>query len=227
MDEHNLPGVMTRSKSARVKEALLAPSKFDTPKVASDLQSSTSGGDNVQAESALSPTSSSFSVYRDPSLSNRTTIDLKSQSTFPNASVSISSATTGGHSSPAEGSQTCPIVRDLVVCCSVCRVIYQQPSNSSFFTCPLCSQLKVKNQVLETALSEIRSSTALITERLADLEKSLLALRTEVISLKSDSVQKNDTLKVSKEPIGRVNTINTSVLLANLDEQMDTEMLPA
>lgn len=227
MAEHNLHGIMTRSKSTRVKEALLAPSKLDTRKVAPDLQPSAPGSDNVQVETVLSPASSSFTAYRDPLLENQATIDLKSQTTFPSASKLDSSPTTGAHSFHAVSAQTCPIIRDLVVCCSGCRVIFQQTANSLSFICPVCSQLRADKERHETALSEFRSNTASILERLADLEKTLLALQTEVSALKSSSTLKNDGLPLPKDLAETSNTIIGSALSANLDEQMDTDSAPA
>lgn len=159
MKKHSPQGVKTRSKTALLKESMLvAPSTLSDPQKTTGLQPAAPDGYHDQVETARSFDSASFTTYRDPSIDNQRDGRPKSQT----ANKPLVPAPSDPHFVRHQScqAQTCPIIRDFVVCCSSCKVIFQQQPNCSTFACPVCSQQKSEKQWLEVALSEFRSSNA-------------------------------------------------------------------
>lgn len=218
MERHSPQGVKTRSKTALLKESMLvAPSKLSGSQITTGLQPAVPGGCHGQTETVRSFDSASFNTYRDPSIDSQRDGSPKSQT----VNKPLVPAPSDPRFLKDQSAQTCPIIRDLVVCCSSCRVIFQQQANCSTFACPVCSQQKSDKQWLEVALTEFRSTNAQIADRLAELDKALVILQTEVTSIKNAG--QNDALAISKSPAENLDRANTGGETNRLEEQMDTD----
>lgn len=221
MEEHSFQGILTRSKAAQPKEGLLAPPRLSGQSVAS---SAVSGVDLQQVQTPRVPSSSSFSVGRDSPISNPPGLDAKNQNTGASANKLLCSNTTDGRPAITESALTCPVVRDLVTCCSVCRVLYQQSPGNSNFVCPVCTQQKAEVQAFEAAISEFRSSNKKLSDRLTEFEKTLAVLHAEFISLKNVVLSSKPGGVGGKEM--KSSQAKDSEAVTNLDEQMDTDLVP-
>lgn len=214
MDEQSSQGMLTRSKAALLKERVLAPSKLNVQHPAPTMQPLVaSGGTNEQQGTISSPAHDSSNIYRDTSSEDQCDSSPKSQDMPPRTIKAPNLAIAEEHSIRAQANQTCQILRELVVCCPTCKVLFQRQPNCPALTCPVCSQFKPQNQWLELALSELRAGNAQITKRLAELESTLEKLQTEVISLKK--IMQNEALGV--QMIRSVNSADPNKSQENMD----------
>lgn len=220
MDGQRSQGMQTRSKASVPKVGVLAPSKLNVQHPAPTTQShAVSGGVNEQPETISSPVHNSSSISREPSSDDQRDSSSKPQG-MPSRTIKAPNfAISEEHSIQLQANQTCQIVRELVVCCSSCKVLFQQQPNYPAPVCPVCSQLKPQKQWLELALSEFRAGNAEITRRLTELESTLVKLQAEVISLKS--IVRNEALGVPKCSDGKTDISNNLAELNKSEEKMD------
>lgn len=233
MEERPLKGIMTRSKAAHFRDSLLAPPRLDLQKITSEplnsAQPPVMPSDNSVQVSGISVTtnsSASFDCHSSPT--NQPAVispdTARPQSTLASTDSTPPPLTTVVPSTRTGTAPTRPIIRDLVVSCSACNVIYQQQPGCARSVCPVCAHSKADKQRVEAAISEFNTGNAQLLQRLTELENAIVSLREEVITLKEASLGK--PLVVSKDHSIQTPKVNAALSESNLEELMDTDAAP-